>query len=196
MPIFREGNLFNETGLKLITANSFLTDDSKLVMVKGPELELRILSPGIDQLFGEIIHDTCGHLGVYGLILDTDFGLFQVRCDFRQEADIELIMFSTFLLTAEARTTGSIIHLNYPINGSGKSSIENIRPLLNILPENVHIWERKEASNGLHTGIESIGFGNFTENRLVAGTTYDRYHERDIYENSQPDGQGKDLRML
>ncbi len=144
MPTFREGNLFNETGMKFITANSFLTDEAKLVMTNGPELELRILSPGIDQLFGNIIQDTCGHLGVYGLILDTDFGLFQVRCDFRQEADIELIRFSTFLLTAEARDTGSIINVNYPIIGNGKSSIENIRPLFNILPDNVHVWERKE----------------------------------------------------
>ena len=142
MPTFREGNLFNESGFKFVTGNSFLTDNSKLVMVKGPELELRILSPGIDQLFGEIIHDTCGHLGVYGLIIDNEYGLFQIRCDFRKEADIELIKFSTFLLTAEARDTGSIIHLNYP--GNGKSSIENIRPLLNILPNNVHVWERKE----------------------------------------------------
>jgi len=65
-----------------------------LVLTKGAELELRFTSPGIDQLFGEIIHETCGHLGVYGLILDDDFGLFQVKCDFRREADLELIRFS------------------------------------------------------------------------------------------------------
>ena len=123
MPIFREGNLFNEHGFKFITANSYLTDESKLVMFKGPELELRILSPGIDKLFGRIIHDTCGHLGVYGLIIDTDFGLFQVRCDFRKETDIELIKFSTFLLTVEARTTGGLIHLNYPIDSNGNGNL-------------------------------------------------------------------------
>jgi len=144
MATFREGNLFNEPGLKIITASSFLTGDSKLVMVKGPELELRILFPGIDKLFGEIIHETCGHLGIYGLLIDTAFGLFQVKCDFRQEADLELIRFSTFLLTVEAQKIGGIIHLNYPGNGNGKLPEEAIKPLLNILPDNVHVWERKE----------------------------------------------------
>jgi hypothetical protein len=144
MAIFREGNLFKEHGFKFVTGNSYLTKDLRLVMGRGAALELKTLSPGIDEIFGNIIHETCGHLGVYGLIKHALCGVFQVKHDYREKTDLDLIKFSVILLTAEARKVDRIVHLNYPGIGNGKLSKEIIRPLLDILPDNVHIWERKE----------------------------------------------------
>jgi len=143
MAIFREGNLFREPGFKFVTTNSYLTKDLRLVMGRGAALELKTISPGIDQIFGNIINRTCGHLGVYGLIkIDhASCGAFQVKHHFRDKADLELIQFGIVLLTAEARNMDQIVHLNYPGIGNGKLSKEEIRPLLNILPDNVHVWE-------------------------------------------------------
>ena len=151
MAIFREGNLFREHGFKFITTNSYLTKDLRLVMGRGAALELKTISPGIDQIFGNIINRTCGHLGVYGLIkIDHALcGAFQVKHHFRDKADLELIQFGVVLLTAEARNMDQIVHLNYPGIGNGKLSKEEIRPLLNILPDNVHVWELKEDKSWL-----------------------------------------------
>ena len=145
MPIFREGNLFKEDGCKFITANSYLTKDLRLVMGRGAAQELKTIFPGIDKIFGNIIHNTCGHLGLYGLIKHDLCGIFQVKYNFMDKADLELIKFSIYLLTVEAGNIGQIIHLNYPGIGYGKLSKEVIRPLLDILPDNVHVWERKES---------------------------------------------------
>lgn len=146
MAIFREGNLFKEDGCKFITANSHLTKDLRLVMGRGAAQELKTILPGIDKIFGKIIHRTCGHLGLYGLIKHDPCGIFQVKYNFRDKADLDLIRFSINLLTGEAKKTGRIIHLNYPGIGYGQLSKEVIRPLLDILPDNVHIWERKEKT--------------------------------------------------
>jgi hypothetical protein len=166
MAIFREGNLFKENGLKFVTTNSYLKKDLRLVMGRGAAKELKTISPDIDSIFGNIINTTCGHLGVYGIIKHNLYGAFQVKYHFMDKADPELIKYSTILLSAEAGKTDQIIHLNYPGIGNGKLSKEIVRPLLDILPDNVHIWERKEKTNGLHTAIKSIGFGNIKKNRL------------------------------
>ena len=144
MAIFRQGNLFQENGIKFVTGNSYLTKDLRLVMGRGAALELKTRSPGIDKVFGDIISRTCGHLGVYGLIKHDFCGLFQVKYNFLDKADPELIEFSAALLNAEAKKTDRIIHLNYPGIGNGKLLKEIVRPLLDTLPDNVHVWELKE----------------------------------------------------
>jgi hypothetical protein len=145
MALFKQGNLFKEkNGIKFVTGNSYLTKDLRLVMGRGAALELKTRSPGIDKIFGNIIDKTCGHLRVYGLIKHDSCGVFQVKYNFRDKADLELIKFSAILLADEARKTDQIIHLNYPGIGNGKLSKDIVRPLLDILPDNVHIWELKE----------------------------------------------------
>ena len=144
MPVFREGNLYHEDGIKFVTTNSYLTKDLRLVMGRGAAMELKTIFTGIDRIFGNMIHATCGHLGVYGIIKHDLYGAFQVKYHFMDKADPELIRYSAIMLKAEAGKADRIIHLNYPGIGNGKLSKEEVRPLLNILPDNVHIWERKE----------------------------------------------------
>ncbi|HQN37752.1 MAG TPA: hypothetical protein PLY01_07950 [Caldisericia bacterium] len=146
MPIFREGNLFKENGFKLVTTNSCLTKDCRLVMGRGAAKELKVISPGIDRIFGKMIRKACGHLGLYGLLISPPYGIFQVKNNFADKAKLEIISYSLRLLDFKARDTDQIIHLNYPGIGNGRLTKEEVRPLLEILPDNVHIWERKEKT--------------------------------------------------
>ena len=78
MPTFRSGEMFRAGGFIIVTGNSFLTSEMKLVMGRGAALQLKRKEPGIDLVFGEKIHKTCGHLGFYGLIFHGRYGLARI----------------------------------------------------------------------------------------------------------------------
>jgi hypothetical protein len=149
MPIFREGNFFKVDGFKFFAANSYLTKDLRLVMEKEAAQELKIISPGIDKIFGNIIHRTCGNLGLYGLIKHDLCGIFQVKYSFREKANLNPIRFSTIMLSIVSKKINHIVHLNYPGIDNGELSKEDVRPILDVLPDNVHIWVRKENQSWL-----------------------------------------------
>jgi hypothetical protein len=144
MPRFKTGNLFKVPGLKVVTANSSLTKDGRLVMGRGAAGDLKLKVPGIDKIFGKMIQETCGHLGLYGLLMCGIYGAVQVTYDFRDKADLDLIAFSMAFLADEAETNRYICHINYPGIGNGRLSKEEVKPLLDILPDNVYVWERLE----------------------------------------------------
>ena len=41
-----------------------------------------------------------------------------------------------------AEETGYIIHVEYPGISNGELTKEEVRPILDALPDNVHVWER------------------------------------------------------
>ena len=147
MPIFKTGEMFRATGYLIVTTNSFLTSEVKLVMGRGAAWVLKIKVPGIDRIFGKMISETCGHLGRYGLLFHQRYGALQVKYRFDEKARVDLIEFSLEKLAEKAEEyPKSIFNINYPGIGNGWLNKREVGPLLGILPENVFVWE-KEAEN-------------------------------------------------
>jgi hypothetical protein len=143
MPIFKTGQMLKAPGLKIVTTNSFIMRQ-KLLMERGAALELRQMVPNIEFIFGKMIHESCGHLGLYGLLMNGKYGAAQIKYDFRDKADLDIIAFSMAFLADEAKTNRYIYNINYPGIGHGGLSKEEVKPLLDNLPDNVYIWEREK----------------------------------------------------
>jgi len=90
--------MFKAPGFIIVTANSFLTSEMKLVMGRGAAWQLKLKVPGIDKAFGEMIHRQCGHLGLYGLIFHKRYGAAQVRYRFNDKPALGLISLSMTML--------------------------------------------------------------------------------------------------
>ena len=143
MPQFKTGEMFRAQGLKIVTTNSFIMRQ-KLLMERGAALELRQMVPNIEFIFGKMIHESCGHLGLYGLLMNGKYGAAQIKYDFRDKADLDIIACSMGILADHAKTNGHTYNINYPGIGHGGLSKEEVKPLLDILPDNVYVWEREE----------------------------------------------------
>lgn len=146
MPIFETGEMFGAPGFIIVTTNSFLTSEIKLVMGRGAAYDLKVIVPGIDLIFGKMINETCGHLGRYGLIFHEKYGAFQVKYRFNKRARLDLITYSVSRLSTVAnRDRKSIFNVNYPGIGNGELKEHQVRPILEMLPDNVHVWKKKEV---------------------------------------------------
>jgi hypothetical protein len=140
MPIFKKGEMIYAPGYIIVTTNSFLTPDTKLVMGRGAAWGLKTKVPGIDQMFGRMIHETCGHLGRYGLLFYGRYGALQVKRGFNEKANTALIEFSLKKLAEIAKKSpDSKFNINYPGIGNGGLSKSEVRPLLDVLPDNVYV---------------------------------------------------------
>jgi hypothetical protein len=151
MPVFKEGNMLQAPGYIIVTTSSFLTSEKKLVMGAGVARDLKIKVPGIDQAFGELIYTLCKHLGRYGLIFHDRYGAFQVRYRFNDKARADLIRFSAAALKGAAiNNREEIFNLNYPGIGNGGLKEYEVRPILEVLPENVCVWKKREVYYGIY----------------------------------------------
>ena len=143
MPKFKTGEMFRASGFTIVTTNSFLTSEMKLVMGRGAAWQLKVKVPGIDKIFGRMIYKTCGHLGRYGLIFHERYGAAQVKFRFDEKAQLELIEFSmTMLSVAATRDRKSIFNINFPGIGNGRLKKHDVKSILEMLPDNVHVWEK------------------------------------------------------
>ena len=134
----------------LITANSYIKKDGSLTMGKGIALELKNKFPRVEYSFGMAVRISCGHLGKYGVALNTHigapekvYGLFQVKYHFKDRADLNLIKYSTDILIrmldwSEYLRTNRIA-MNYPGIGLGGLSESDVYPIISLLPDNVRI---------------------------------------------------------
>ena len=143
MPTFRKGEMFDAIGYIIVTTNSFLTSGNKLVMRTGAAWELQRKVPGIDEEFGKIIFEQCGHLGRYGFLLYRGYGALQVKYRFDEKAILDLIEFSLGKLADLSNKCPHIwFNVNFPGIGNGGLNKVDVMPLLNILPGNVYVWEK------------------------------------------------------
>jgi hypothetical protein len=140
-------SVWQEADLFLITTNSTLTS-GRLVMGRGIAREARDRFPGLDYTLGMHIDWSCGNQGTYGLFVsplwpEKKLGLFQVKRHFSQQADLELITYSTRLLRdwCIAHPDASV-HLNFPGIGNGRRPITEVMPIIAQLPDNVQVWRR------------------------------------------------------
>lgn len=160
MPQFAVGDIWGEIGKAsaiLVTANSYINNAGRLVMGRGAAREAAIRWPSLPrQLADWIVKFGPGHLGEYGVIfvLDIvafsglvtfdpmDIGVFQVKRHFKDNADPELIRRSVDKLNEDAERYDRIA-LNFPGIGNGRLREEDVKPLLESLPDNVVIYKKE-----------------------------------------------------
>ncbi len=147
MAVFIEGtnlwDLEDKADVIVVSTNSFINKDGKLVMGRGIALEAANRYPELPELFGQKIP----HLGVYGLVIvklkGKLFGAFQVKKHFRDKADPELIRrASKSLKDFATENSGFTVYMNFPGIGYGRLAHrkEDIREILSVLPDNVYVF--------------------------------------------------------
>ena len=151
MAIFTTGGLLYAPGIKIVTACSYLTAEWTLFMGRGLARELQVKVLGIDGIFGRMLLENGGHLGRYGLMNYEKYGVLQINRHYDDKPDLALIAFGIHRLRRFAEETGYIIHLEYPGLSYKGLSAKGVGPILNALPDNVHVWERPEGQYGIHS---------------------------------------------
>jgi len=152
MPTFISGNMWSEFGkpntLFVFTANSTIKKkDGCLVMGRGMAKAVRDRLVGIDAAFGKLIQAQ-RIPDDYGLLI-LDFtgkkiGAFQVKTYYGEAASPHLIRQSALKLAAwSGENSQSVVNMNYPGIGNGQLPEDVVRPILDVLPENVYIWKFK-----------------------------------------------------
>jgi hypothetical protein len=145
--ILEYGNMwdvYGKTALWCFTGNSYIRRDGKLVMGRGLAKEVRDRVEGSDSAFGGLIQQlSCGHLGRYGMLVHVFpsqvVGLFQVKRHFLDKADLDLITFSVDCLLPLIDICVRI-DVNYPGIGFGGLKEEAVSPIIERLPDDVHVW--------------------------------------------------------
>ena len=142
--ILRKGNLLKrltEYDCNFITTNSCVKWDGELVMGTGYALQIAKLHTGLPLIFGGMIEQFPEE---YHLLRAGDFGAFQVKRHYASPAVIALIKQSAHELKEYANMQSeSLFSLNFPGIGFGGLSREVVLPILQQLPDNVHVWEYK-----------------------------------------------------
>ena len=127
----------------LVTTNSYIRKDGALVMGRGAAKQLATMFPNLPFELGKRIE----HLGEYnvGVLTQTNdsklsLGAFQVKYNFADAADLDLIGRSVDELHRLAVEDGRVFHVNFPGIGNGRLTYDSVLPLLASLPDNVCVW--------------------------------------------------------
>ena len=145
MPVYMKGNMMSMVSQYdwfCITTNAFIKRNGALVMGAGIAKQVRDSYPGIDVVIGRAVRHWADRDNVYGFIEAMEgLGLFQVKNFFKDNADLNLIKLSTSQMNVHARSNpGKSYALNFPGIGNGKLKYDDVKPIIDVLPENVHIW--------------------------------------------------------
>jgi len=150
MPQFQCGDIwsvYEQADLFLVTTNATLKGNGALVMGRGLARQARDRFPGIDLAFGQAIAARCGHLGRYHLLVSPHWpraklGAFQVKQDYRHQADLRLIREGVAALSGWCTAHPEAqVALNFPGIGHGHLSRSAVLPIIAQLPDQVTIWE-------------------------------------------------------
>ncbi len=143
-------DIFGKTDLFLVTTNPIVKNNGACVMGRGIAKQIATRFPKLPFDLGERIlnmgegdYSSCGYLGVYD---KQRVGYFMVKNHWANPAELSVIQDSiTDLLYAwEFPKQCGRIDMNFPGIGNGKLSIEQVMPLVQQLPDNVHLWQFKE----------------------------------------------------
>jgi len=140
MAVFMKGDMWSVFGLVdhfVITTNSTIKKNGAVVMGAGIAKQVRDKWPGIDVEIGNAING----VDTYGLILGSDIGVFQVKHFWGDDADVRLIKYSTMELAMHAVANPDRTYaLNFPGIGNGGLPYEVVKPIVDVLPDNVQVW--------------------------------------------------------
>lgn len=154
MPTFHTGDYwsaYNEADLFLFTSNGVVRDGA-LVMGAGTARQVRDKFPGIDRAIATAIIRNPLTQGdnpyLYGLLVSDRYpagkvGAFQTKEHFKEDSCPALIYTTACQLQewCEAHP-GAIVHMPWPGIGCGNLDKREVEPILDTLPDQVHVWER------------------------------------------------------
>lgn len=149
MPTFVKGDMwsvFGNTGLFMITTNPIKRKDGAIVMGRGIAKQAKDRYPSLPFDFGRRLdpavvgYQGLTPTGVIGWYDKQAIGYFMVKSHWREMAVPDIIEDSAIDLS-ECAHHFNRIDLNFPGIGNGKLKREDVLPLLEILPDSVHIWE-------------------------------------------------------
>ncbi len=154
MPQYMKGDMWsaleNNVDHFIITTNAMVKRNGALVMGAGIAKQVRDRYPGIDVDCGRAVEKYRDHLNTYGCLINvvpgerSSLGLFQVKHHWAEQADLELIENSTTHLYHHAQLNqGMTFALNFPGIGNGKLSYDQVKPIIDTLPDNVQVWTFK-----------------------------------------------------
>ena len=130
----------------LFTGNSYITKNKKLVMGRGAALACRDLFKDCDKQFACKILTSKYTPNYYVEFIELApnklLGAFQVKYNFADSADIELIKKSTDRLVHIATQKPNVtFHMNFPGIGYGGLPLNSVLPIVDKLPNNVILYK-------------------------------------------------------
>lgn len=148
------GNLWDEIGradLLLVTTNAMINRHGRLVMGRGAAHQASVRYPDLSRQFAAVLarHPQAHR---YGVVLSdtvdrgTLVGAFQVKVHYRHRASLSLIRYSAIVLRDLCCPRYHRIAMNYPGIGWGGLSREQVRPMLEDLPDHVYVYRPLESS--------------------------------------------------
>lgn len=144
MPTYEAGNMwsiYDQTDEFIITTNAITTRRGKLVMGRGIAKEARDRFPGLDEELARVVIAEGPEYGFVSLPL-LDVSIFQVKHHWKDKADPWLIEKSVNMLTEHAKANPEMrFDINYPGIGNGGLAKWIIENQIDLLPDNVHVWE-------------------------------------------------------
>jgi hypothetical protein len=146
--ILERGNMWDvwgNTSLFLITTNPITRKDGAAVMGRGIALEAAKKYPEIQRSFGQLLQESDSSREMCNWICTIDgqkVGYFMVKNHWAAPADLGIIERSVYSLLdwIDDDVLGRI-DLNFPGIGNGSLPRRDVLPLIQKLPDSVHIWE-------------------------------------------------------
>lgn len=146
-------SVYGKTDLFCITTNSIIKNNGELVMGRGIALEAKNRFPLIPLAAARVINKNKKYgLRIlfpeyYGADKDQIIGLFQVKYNWKDKADLDLINYSTnelidFTNDQLYYQSDLRIDLNFPGIGNGRLNRNKVLPIIEKLPDSVHVWEK------------------------------------------------------
>lgn len=140
-------DVFGKTGWFLVTTNPVVTKLGKCVMGRGIAKDMADRYPEVPFVLGTIIQKHINssdwrNVGSIGVIDGQAIGYFMVKDHWMEPAKKDIIQTSVAHLCEYMDFVSKFrVDLNFPGIGNGKLRREDVLPLLEPLPDNVHIWE-------------------------------------------------------
>lgn len=141
-------DVFGSTDLFLITTNPVVRKDGAVVMGRGIALEAKTRFPELPYDFGVKLKKLealkrVRKMGTIGVYEHQPVGYFMVKDHFAQEAKLSIIQASVRDLLAFLcdGPEDYSVDLNFPGIGNGGLDRELVLPIIEQLPDNVHVWE-------------------------------------------------------
>lgn len=146
--ILERGNMWDAfgQGIFMITTNPIVRKDGAVVMGRGIALEAKTRFPTLPVDFGNklktlIPYHGDGAVGWIGDYENTPIWWFMVKDHWANKASVDIITQSTNLVDVLFGDTDSRVDLNFPGIGNGGLAREEVLPIIQRLPDNIHIWE-------------------------------------------------------
>lgn len=131
---------------KFFTGNSYINKEGGLVMGRGAALSVKSKYAGIDKAFGELVRKNLNSADEYYLawLRPPGIGVFQVKRNFKDKADLELIATSASVLNTFASEYKNYkIHVNFPGIGYGGLRYSEVHAVLRkeCPQDNITFWK-------------------------------------------------------